>query len=189
MKKVLKLISIPVLSVCILFVFYYYSAQSDDHGPTQPILFSHKIHAGDNQIPCEYCHSYVSESAVPGIPSVKKCMGCHSYVSGRDVDYETDSGKTINIKNEIEKVRRYWEQQKPIPWVKVTSMPDYVHFNHKRHIKKGIECHNCHGDVENMDVVYKAKSLKMGFCLECHEKSADDEYHLTQLRDCLTCHY
>ena len=116
-------------------------------------------------------------------------MGCHSQVAGRDVEYETQDGKVINIRQEVQKVRDHWERKEPIPWVKVTTMPEYVRFTHKRHIKRGFECKTCHGEVEKMDVVYKKERLNMGFCISCHEEHADNEEHLTQLKDCLTCHY
>ena len=176
---------------CSLFVFgiYNYTAKSGSKGPAQPILFSHKIHAGENEIPCEYCHSFASISTNPGIPSVEKCIGCHNHVSGRDEEYVTQDGQVINYKNEIKKVKEYWQKKEPIPWVKVTNMADYVRFNHKRHVKRGFECQTCHGQVQEMDVVYKAESLNMGFCITCHEQNADNEEHLTELKDCLTCHY
>ena len=190
-------IAVAVLLVTAGFYLYAEKAESRDKGPAQPVLFSHKIHAGDNQIQCQTCHSYTEVSTHPGIPSMKKCMGCHSYVAGRDVEYTTQGGQTINIREEINKVKGYWRRQEPIPWVKVTGMygttsagmPEFVHFNHKRHIKRGFECSTCHGEVEKMDVVHKAKDLTMGFCISCHEENADNEEHKTELKDCLTCHY
>lgn len=189
MQKRIKILSIPLILIVALTGFYNYSALSGNEGPKQPVLFSHKIHVGENGVPCEYCHSYVSISKNPGIPSLQKCMGCHSQVAGRDIDYKTQDGTIINIKNEIQKVRDYWQRKEPIPWVKVTAMPEYVHFNHKRHIKRGFECKACHGEVEKMDVVHQVERLNMGFCISCHEENADNEEHLTQLKDCLTCHY
>lgn len=190
MQNWIQILSIPLLSVLLFLGFYQYKAESGSKGPTQPILFSHKIHAGEkNQIPCEYCHSYVSIAPNPGIPSLQKCIGCHIQVAGRDEEYETQDGKVINIRQEVQKVRDYWERKEPISWVKVTAMPEYVRFSHKRHIKKDIECKTCHGEVEKMDVVYKKERLNMGFCISCHEEKADNEEHLTQLKDCLTCHY
>jgi len=189
MGKLIKIIGIPLVSILLLLIFFQqYNAQSNSKGPRQPVLFSHKIHAGDNQIPCEYCHSYASISRNPGIPSMQKCMGCHSQIAGRDVKYDIN-GTTINIKNEIQKVRDYWSKKQPIPWQKVTAMPEFVHFNHKRHIKRGFKCQTCHGQVQEMDVVYQAEKLNMGFCISCHEQNADNEQHLTRLKDCLTCHY
>lgn len=189
MQNWIKLLSIPLLLVVAILFFFQYSAESGSKGPIQPVLFSHKIHAGEYKIPCENCHSYVSVSPHPGIPSLQKCIGCHQHVAGRDKSYIADNGQVINFKEEIQKVRDYWERKEPIPWTKVTTMPEYVHFNHKRHIKRGFECKTCHGEVEKMDVVYKAERLNMGFCISCHEKNADNEEHLTQLKDCLTCHY
>lgn len=188
MIKWLKFTSIPLLSVIILLVFYFYSAQSKVKGPAQPLVFSHRVHAGDNMIPCKYCHSYVDISPVPGIPSVQKCMGCHTHIAGRDVEYDFD-GKSINMQKEIQKVRDYWNNKEPIPWVKVNLLPDFVHFNHKRHIRRGIECTACHGDIANMDVVHQVNTFSMGYCLTCHQKNAKDEQEITHLRDCLTCHY
>ena len=100
MRNRIKILSLPALVLFTLVGFYFYNAESSDQGPIQPVRFSHKIHATEDQIPCEYCHSFVDVSPNPGIPSVKKCMGCHSQIAGRDVDYDFD-GTTINIKNEI----------------------------------------------------------------------------------------
>ena len=188
MRKWLRIATIPLLSVIILIVFYFYSAESGVKGPTQPVLFSHKVHAGDNMIPCQYCHSYVDISPVPGIPSVQKCMGCHTHIAGRDVEYGFD-GKSINMQKEIQKVKDYWNNKEPIPWVKVNMLPDFVHFNHKRHIRRGIDCTACHGEIASMDMVHQVNNFSMGYCLTCHQMNAKDEQELTHLRDCLTCHY
>lgn len=188
MKKWLKFASIPILTIIILLSFYFYTAESRVKGPKQPILFSHKIHAGDNEMPCEYCHSYVDISPVPGIPSVQKCIGCHLFITGKDEEYHYN-GESINIQKEIQIVKGYWDRNEPIPWVKVIKLPDIVHFNHKRHVRREIECKNCHGEVENMDVVHQVHTFSMGFCITCHQEEAKDEQELTQLRDCLTCHY
>ncbi len=192
MRKRITLLLLPILSLFIFLGLYFFdfSAQSSSQGPIQPIRFSHKIHAGmDNtQLPCQYCHSFVDVSPNPGIPSVKKCMGCHTHIAGRDVEYDFD-GTTINIMNEIGKVRDYWAKKEPIPWNKVNSMPGYVHFTHKRHIQRGFECKACHGDVANMNQVYKVERLNMGFCITCHTQNAKDHEQLTHLKDCLTCHY
>jgi hypothetical protein len=188
MSKWLKLLSVPILIAVILFFFYFYSAESRVKGPTQPILFSHKIHAGENKMPCEYCHSYVEISTVPGIPSVQKCIGCHLFIIGKDELYDYD-GKSINIQKEIEKVKGYWDRNEPIPWVKVNRLQDFVHFNHKRHIRREIECKTCHGEVSDMDVVHQVNMFSMGWCVSCHQKEAKDAQELTMLRDCLTCHY
>lgn len=190
MSKPVKTLPFVLLPIAILLGFHFYpTAESSTKGPTQPILFSHKIHAGDNQISCQYCHSYVAVSPWPGIPSVQKCMGCHLHVAGRDVEYELDNGNKINIQKEIQKVREYWDKKTPIPWVKVHFLPQHAHFTHKRHILRGFECKTCHGEVEKMDVVHKVNKLEMGWCIGCHTENAKDEEELTRLKDCLTCHY
>lgn len=158
-----------------------------DRAPEQPINFSHKVHAADNSIPCQYCHIYADKSTVSGVPSVQKCMGCHKII-------KTDSP-------EIQKVASYWEKKEPIPWVKVYNLPDYVYFSHKRHVKALVPCQRCHGDVAKMDritrqtVIFgvpfvRVSPLKMGWCLDCHKNGAK-EFIGGPVRngtDCWTCH-
>ena len=140
-----------------------------DTAPTQPINFSHTIHAGDNEIPCQYCHVYAARTPAAGVPSVNKCIGCHQYIAADQP--------------EILKVAQYWEDQEPIPWIKVHDTPDFVHFTHKRHIQAELECQECHGPVETMDVVERQASLRMPWCVSCHtEKETENG------RDCYTCH-
>lgn len=140
-----------------------------DTEPVQPINFSHKIHAGDNKIPCLYCHAFAERSRVSGVPNVQRCMGCHKVI-------KTDSP-------EIQKVAAYWDKQEPIPWVKVHNLPDHVYFPHKRHVRAGVECQNCHGDIASMGRVKRVSSLKMGWCLGCHKKR-----QVNNGTDCWTCH-
>jgi len=128
---------------------------------TQPINFSHVTHAGKNGVPCEFCHIYARRSIVSGIPPVRTCYGCHSMVKG-----------TTEIqKKEIAKVVGFWERQEPIPWKKIHDVPDFVHFSHKRHIKIGFDCTQCHGDMSKVAKVSFAtmkQPLSMGFCVKCH---------------------
>jgi len=137
--------------------------------PVQPIEFSHRIHAGDFEIPCMYCHTQARRSASAGVPSVSKCMGCHSIVL-------TESPL-------IREVARYFENQEPIPWIKVHDLPDFVHFPHKRHVAAGVECQTCHGPVETMDRVKRLAPTKMGLCLTCHKDN-----NVENGTDCWTCH-
>ena len=140
-----------------------------ERAPAQPIEFSHKIHAGDNSIPCLYCHSQAERSRVAGVPNVKRCMGCHNII-------KTDAPEII-------KLAAYWEKKEPIPWIKVHNLPDHVYFPHKRHIKAGLECKMCHGDVAGMSRVTRIAPLKMGWCLKCHTQR-----NVKNGRDCWTCH-
>jgi len=137
--------------------------------PVQPIEFSHKIHAGDFEIPCTYCHIQARRSTSAGVPSVNKCMGCHSVIA-------TDRPL-------IKEVARYFEDKEPIPWIKVHDLPDFVYFPHKRHVAAGVQCQTCHGPVETMDRVTRMGPNKMGECLDCHKKN-----HVEHGLDCLTCH-
>ena len=133
----------------------------------QPIAFSHKSHAGDFKIACEYCHSYARRSPVAGVPSVQQCMGCH---------------KITALDNpEVKKLQGYWKRKEPIPWIKIYDLPDSVIFTHKRHVLEEIECRTCHGPVETMDQVRQVMSLGMGWCVSCHKEQR-------ATLDCLDCH-
>lgn len=135
---------------------------------TQPIAFSHRIHAGDYEMPCLYCHIYADRAPVAGVPPLKTCMGCHELVA--------------SDRPEIEKLTSYWTEERPIEWLKVYDLPDFVRFNHKRHVRAGVGCENCHGAVETMDEVRKVNDLTMGSCVLCHE---DRNAEI----DCVVCHY
>ncbi len=146
----------------------------------QPINFSHKIHAGDNQINCMYCHTYARRSKVSGIPPLSKCMGCHTVIATE--------------KPEIEKLTAYWERGESPQWKKVHDLPDFVHFTHQRHLKRFLfdnaeldvsdakrVCSMCHGDIAEMGVAKKSRPLTMGFCVRCHEANQG-------ANDCTQCH-
>jgi len=167
MKKLILLVITGVIAFGIGFGIneLFFSGRE----PVQPINFSHKIHAGDNKIPCLYCHVFAERSRVSGVPNVQRCMGCHKII-------KTDSP-------EIQKVAGYWERKEPIPWIKVHNLPDHVYFPHKRHVKAGVQCQECHGDIASMPRVKRVSSLKMGWCLGCHTKR-----HNKNGRDCWTCH-
>jgi hypothetical protein len=196
MKIWVKIFLFAFLPIVVFAIAYFYLGKitigrvlEEGEGPEQPIFFSHKIHAGENQIPCQYCHNYVTKSTTAGIPSLQRCMGCHNQVAGRNVEY-----KAINIQKEIQKLKAYWEKSQAegvsqIQWIRVHSLPEYVHFTHKRHILHGFDCSTCHGDVKDMDVVHRVNKLEMGWCIGCHEANAKDQEQLTLLKDCATCHY
>ena len=134
----------------------------------QPIDFSHEHHVTEIGIDCQFCHAYARRGPVAGIPSVQRCAGCHQTV--------------LSEQPEIVKVLEYWDNKEPIPWVRVHDLPDYVRFSHKPHIRAGVNCADCHGDVASMEAAVQAESLSMGWCLDCHKEREAS-------RDCLVCHY
>ena len=169
---------------------------ADDLGPQveQPIEFPHFRHAGDAkdggmQINCMYCHTYARRSMVAGIPPVQKCVGCHNWI------------ESVKETERIKKLFSYWESKQAIPWKKVHDLPDFVRFNHERHIKRFYfqqdrpyqeVCGYCHGDVKTMDVARRQKSLSMGWCASCHQKdhpvSKESKETGHGPNDCFTCH-
>src|SRR5215472_1390747 len=128
------------------------------YSPVQPIAFPHKVHAGDNKIPCLYCHYAARTSRHAGIPPASVCMNCHSILEKQTV--------------EIEKLKEAVALQRPIRWVKVHNLPDFVYFNHSQHVLSGVACQNCHGAVEKMDRIEQVSPLTMGWCLSCHREHA-----------------
>ena len=143
-------------------------------GPKQPIFFSHVVHAGSFKIDCQYCHAGARRSSAASLPSVERCMGCHKIIAAQG-------------NPEVQKLHQYWNDKKPIPWVRVFKVPEYVHFPHKNHVQAGVPCQTCHGRIEAMeqvaaktgqDIVNDLKNLTgmpvpppkltMGSCVECH---------------------
>ncbi len=142
-------------------------------GRTQPIAFPHNIHAGQDQIDCQFCHFSAERSVDAGIPPVATCWGCHQNILG-----------TVERQQaEIQRVRGYWERQEPIPWVRIYKVADHVHFPHMRHIAAQVDCVECHGNVREMTVIEEVnQTLAMGWCVSCHVEREVS-------RDCAVCHY
>ena len=126
--------------------------------PVQPVPFSHAIHAGQLGVDCRYCHTTVEKSWFSSIPGASTCMNCHNQV------LKDDPRLAI--------VRESAATGKPIPWVQIHIVPDYVYFNHSVHVARGISCVDCHGRVDRMTEVSQAKSFSMSFCLDCHRQPA-----------------
>lgn len=149
--------------------------------PAQPIRFSHEIHVGANGIGCLYCHAFAERSPVAGVPSMARCQGCHKFV-------KEDKEKPA-LTAEIKALLTYLESEKPIAWVRVHRLPDHVYFTHQRHVLAGVQCRECHGEVEKMDVVRQVAPLTMRWCLECHKrKQAERPLERAHLTDCVNCH-
>jgi Cytochrome c7 and related cytochrome c len=161
-------------------------------GPEQPIAFNHQIHAGtvadgNLEIPCLYCHGPAERGWDATVPPVSTCLGCHTHIK---------EGRTPGSDKEIAKIHEYAAKGESIPWVRIHWVPDYVHFKHMRHVNAGVQCQECHGEVQDMKRVYlvpdfqmtkrslftPTQKLEMGWCMECHlERGATD--------DCVACHY
>ncbi|MEK9600886.1 MAG: cytochrome c3 family protein [Bacteroidota bacterium] len=152
------------------------------YAPTQPINFSHKIHAGQYEMDCKYCHSTVEKSKSASIPSLNTCMNCHKYVKASEKYNGKTSPEIQKIYNAIgydgdnmEYIEGY--EQKPIEWVRIHNLPDLSYFNHSQHVVVGkVECQTCHGPIQEMDKVYQFSNLQMGWCIDCHrERGIDSE--------------
>lgn len=167
----------------------------------QPVPFSHKHHAGELGIDCRYCHTSVEKSSFAGVPPTQTCMTCHSQIW-------TNAPM-------LEPVRQSYRDNKSLSWTRVNALPDYVYFNHSIHVAKGVGCTTCHGQVAEMPLMYKANTLYMGWCLDCHRQPEKyvrpksevfnpnyvappnqmelgaklvKENHIQSLQSCSTCH-
>lgn len=139
--------------------------------PTQPLPFSHKIHAGQLGMDCRYCHSFVEASSHANVPTNQTCFNCHG----------PGKGNIRSNSPNLALVVKAAETGKPIPWVKVHKAPDYVYFNHSAHLNRGISCQNCHGQINEMTVVRHDQPQSMGWCLECHRNPEDKLRPLDQI--------
>ena len=167
----------------------------------QPVPFSHKHHVADDGIDCRYCHTSVETSHFAGLPATEICMSCHSQIW---------SNAAL-----LEPVRASWRTGESRQWTRVHDLPEYVYFNHSIHIAKGVGCATCHGRVDKMPLMFKANTLNMNWCLECHRQPEKflrpkeevfnmtyeappnqlelgrelvKKYHVQSLTDCYTCH-
>jgi len=168
------------------------------YAPKQPISFSHKLHAGEYKIDCNYCHTGVNRGKSAHIPSANICMNCHGVIKKESP--------------EIQKIYTSIENNQPIEWVRVHNLPDFAYFNHAQHVNVGgVECESCHGEIGKMEVIQQRSSLTMGWCIDCHRKTEvntkDNKYYdkLVQLHgteskealkvadigglECSKCHY
>lgn len=201
-----SLIILTLLGSIVFFVYLFYVWFSPSHlevgyQPIQPISYSHQLHAGELGIDCRYCHYNVETSAHANIPSAELCLNCHNYI-------KTDS-------EEIKYIKEHYENNHPVDWVKVHMLPDYAYFNHSRHVNSGVSCVQCHGRVDQMDVVRQVEPLSMVWCIDCHKnpegkiwpkdkvtklwwvpeedqdvmgKRLVEEYHLNPKIQCSVCH-
>lgn len=154
------------------------------YAPIQPIHYSHRIHAGENKIECKYCHSSARVSKHSGIPSLNVCMNCHKSIyqvaeetlaEGKQeygVDYNKEIKKLYAAVGWDEENQKYTGESQPVEWIRIHNLPDFAYFNHSQHhIVGGIQCQECHGPVEEMEIMYQYSSLTMGWCINCHRET------------------
>ncbi len=165
------------------FAFGYFMQLGIDQGyqPVQPIHFSHKIHAGDNNIDCKYCHSSARVSKHSGIPSLNICMNCHKSIyeySGETTAeydkafYDAEIMKLYAAAGWDDANQEYTGETQAVKWVRIHNLPDFAYFNHSQHVSvAGIECQTCHGPVEEMEIMYQHAPLTMGWCINCHRET------------------
>ena len=188
--KVLSTLFLLLVGAYIFFGTLFKVGVDEGYQPIQPIVFSHKIHAGDNKIDCQYCHSSAKHSKHSGIPSVNVCMNCHKSISevAENTVVELEDGVILGkaqLDKEIAKVYKAagWDKEnleytgieKPIKWVRIHNLPDFVYFNHSQHVTvQGVKCQKCHGPVEEMEEMYQHSPLTMGWCIDCHRETKVD---------------
>ena len=199
-NQFLVLVSVIVLLLGGAYFAYGWMMQvgvDQGYQPIQPIHYSHRIHAGDNQIECKYCHSSARTSKTSGIPSLNVCMNCHKSISEvADATSEFSSVTEDYSKEfydkEIQKLYKatgwdpatqsYTGETQAVEWVRIHNLPDFAYFNHSQHVSvAGVQCQTCHGPIEEMDVVYQYSTLTMGWCINCHRETnvntKDNEYY------------
>ncbi|OYW80026.1 MAG: cytochrome C [Sphingobacteriia bacterium 28-36-52] len=157
--------------------------RSQDYQPEQPIYYSHAVHAGTNQINCQYCHTGAAQGKQATIPSVNVCMNCHQAINEyKGEKMYNEAGEEVDGTAEIKKLYKYagfeegkpWDpsKAKPIEWVRIHNLPDHVYFNHAQHVKAGqVACQTCHGEIQKMGEVKQFTDLSMGWCVNCHRET------------------
>ena len=185
--------AILMLLVSAYFVYGFLMQIGVNQGyePVQPIHYSHKIHAGDNEIDCKYCHSSARVSKHSGIPSLNVCMNCHKSIyeyNGETTEeyskefYDAEIQKLYKAVGWDDESQEYTGETQAVKWVRIHNLPDFAYFNHAQHVSvAGIECQTCHGPVEEMEIMYQYSPLTMGWCINCHRetnvKVKDNQYY------------
>jgi cytochrome c2 len=184
-----KLIATLVI-LAIVYVGYHlvdgaiHLGRQQGYQPTQPIKFSHQLHAGKHKIECQYCHSTAAVGKHSNIPSVNTCMNCHKNIQQGPEYGKTEIAKIYAAAGWDPEQGKYISDPKPIEWVRIHNLPDHVYFNHAQHVNAGkIACQTCHGPIEEMKEVYQYSPLSMGWCINCHRQNevqfASNNYYST----------
>lgn len=188
---------------------YHAPGNHQGYEPVQPIAFSHRLHAGDLQISCQYCHSGAERSRHAGFPSAGLCMNCHKTHALVALDNEAKLAEkekrsardvippelrklfdALGLDGKLEPDPTKTPQ--PVRWVRVHNLPDFAYFDHRAHIAAGVECQKCHGAVETMERVRQVEDLSMGWCVNCHREVNEKGLKGRKVHasiDCVVCHY
>lgn len=177
--KILALVFLLVLVVYFAIKEARTTGFREGYAPIQPVKFSHKIHAGDNQMQCLYCHFAADKGRHAGIPPTALCLNCHTKV-------KADSPEVKKIKDAVTTGNN-------IKWTRVHNLPDFAYFNHSQHVRVGkVSCQTCHDKVETMEILTQAKPMNMGWCIECHREkqiAPPNDHKSASGGNCASCHY
>ena len=168
--------------------------------PVQPIAYSHRLHAGELQIQCQYCHFGADKSRHAGIPPASVCMNCHRFVTAslgavRAEDEIAEKEKRAPrpvVSPELSKLYAAVNGAQPIAWTRIHSLPDFAYFDHRPHVNAGVACQQCHGPVESMERVRQVSDLSMGWCVNCHRdanRTGIAGRRVNASTNCSTCHF
>ena len=202
-------LAVSVAALAIQLRGYSFPGNQEGYMPTQPIAFSHKVHAGDLGMNCLYCHYSAKSGPHAGVPPASLCMNCHRLVTAStavtraEAETARQEGRPPRriVSEELQKLydalalNDEWQRDpakepQPIPWVKVHNLPDYTRFDHRAHVNAKVACQECHGPVESMEVIRQSADLSMGWCVKCHRDHKDVKgQRVSPSTDCATCHY
>ena len=189
---------------------WHLPGNNQGYEPVQPIAFSHHLHAGELGIQCLYCHHAAEVSRSAGLPAGDTCLNCHRFVTGRlalmrKEDEAAQKEKRPPKPVVSEELKKLYDalavdakmnldpqRQRPVEWVRVHDLPDFVYFDHRAHVHAGVTCQECHGPVETMDRVRQFQSLSMGWCVNCHRDATQHGVNGKTVKastDCATCHF
>jgi hypothetical protein len=179
---------------------FHLPANHQGYEPAQPIAYSHRLHAGELQVQCQYCHFGADKSRYAGIPPANVCMNCHRFVKApmgavRAEDELATKEKRAPrevVSTELAKLYDAVDHARPIAWTRIHSLPDFVYFDHRAHVNAGVVCQQCHGPVESMERVRQVSDLSMGWCVNCHRQANQTGVagrRVNASTNCSTCHF
>jgi len=212
-RPITAIVLAAALAVSLVTLVTALRLPGDNQGyePVQPIAYSHRLHAGELQIQCQYCHSSADKSRHAGIPAMNVCMNCHSGVTATVAAVKAEETAAAEQKRAAQPIRST-ELQKlydalaldkdllpianktptPIAWKRIHKLPDFVYFDHRAHITATVACQTCHGPIQEMERVRQYETLSMGWCVNCHREVNEKGVNGKQVHasiDCVTCHY